>query len=190
MTDLQLSLQVDTALSSGIPFACVGTVQPEGFSSSPRPDTSSPLTRVSNLSMAEGSSDDVRLRTRKMAHIDDPSTSFEAAEKVFPRSGSQRDRVLRLIEEHPEGLIDEQIAVLLKLTRSSAGTRRGELVAKGFVYTDGAKRKTSTDSNALVWKATKFVTAEAYEDLMRIPDHSTQEYFAGQPDRHSEGDKS
>ena len=45
---------------------------------------------------------------------DHPSTSYEAAERILPRSGTQRRKVLSVVTNQP--LTDEEIGELLRMT--------------------------------------------------------------------------
>jgi hypothetical protein len=82
-----------------------------------------------------------------------PDTSFEAAERVLPVSGTQRAKVFDALSL--SGLTDEEIGLVLKMNPSSVRPRRGELVNEGWVKDSGKRRKTDAGYNAIVWQITE-----------------------------------
>jgi hypothetical protein len=60
-------------------------------------------------------------------------------------------RVLELLRENPHGLTDEEQQAALAMNPSTQRPRRIELVRRGFVVEDGA-RKTSSGRMATVWR--------------------------------------
>lgn len=91
------------------------------------------------------------------ARITDPETSHEAASAHPEQREIDRDRALRLLREHPEGLTDFELGDLMGRGQTSAGKRRGELRDAGKVIDSGERRKAPSGSRAIVWRA---LTAE------------------------------
>lgn len=87
------------------------------------------------------------------SHHNAPETSGQAAEANFPRSGSQRAKVLLTIFRHLwlQGLTDDEIASYSKLVGNSVRPRRGELVKDGLVTDSGHRRGTWMGNPATVW---------------------------------------
>lgn len=89
------------------------------------------------------------------ARNSDPWTSHAAAE-AFP-SGRKNDR-LRVLFAHganPDGLTDFELAVLVGRQQTSAGKRRGELMAQGYILPTDTHRPAPSGSAAIVWKITE-----------------------------------
>jgi hypothetical protein len=87
-----------------------------------------------------------------------PVTERRAAILVFPRTGTQRRRVLDFIASCDErGATDYEVAQALgSIThRWVLATRRGELEKDGWVRDSGKTRKTDTGSDAAVWVLTE-----------------------------------
>ncbi len=71
---------------------------------------------------------------------DHPSTSHEAAERVVPRSGTQRRKVLWALSVAGfNGLTDEEIQHYLVMNPSSERPRRIELLNRGWTSKTPAK---------------------------------------------------
>ena len=90
-------------------------------------------------------------------HHDGQATELEAAIRVAPRAGSQRQRVLEALREHPQGLTDYQLwnDIGIGARPHVPGTRREELIADGWPIIDsGERRRTDTGANAIVWQLT------------------------------------
>lgn len=87
------------------------------------------------------------------------ATSRRAAIDAYPRTGTQRHRVLEFIRGRgDDGATDDEIQVALNLNPSSERPRRIELVEGGYVrakVVDGAavERLTRWGSDAQVWVA-------------------------------------
>ena len=77
----------------------------------------------------------------------DSETSRHAAIANYPRSGTQRARVLLLIAQGPH--TDNELVDLTGLSPSSVRPRRVELVEAGLVEDSGQRRRGST-----VWATT------------------------------------
>lgn len=81
-------------------------------------------------------------------------TSELAALRNFPKSGTQRARVLESLWKEPG--MDYDVAARLHIPRSSAGPRRLQLVQGGWVQDSGRTRITENDCEAIVWKVTEY----------------------------------
>jgi hypothetical protein len=82
------------------------------------------------------------------------ATSAMAADSLGTATlNAMQRRVLELLRENPHGLTDEEQQAALSMNPSTQRPRRVELVRRGFVVEDGA-RKTSSGRMAAVWKAT------------------------------------
>lgn len=81
----------------------------------------------------------------------DPQTSHDAADRQPSARERDRDRVYRVLGEHPYGLTDFEIATLIGRQQTSAGKRRGELRDAGLVYDTGRRRAAPSGSLAIVW---------------------------------------
>lgn len=86
-----------------------------------------------------------------------PSTAKEAARMAYPRSGTQRMRVLDLVAHRGQaGATDEEMQVRLGLGHNSQTPRRRELVLGGWIEDSGRTRPTgSTGAQATVWVLTE-----------------------------------
>ena len=87
-------------------------------------------------------------------HHNAPDTSRQAAIDNFPRSGTQRARVLVAIARSLDGLTDHEITAITGIIPSSERPRRGELEAAGLIESSGRTRPSPTGSQATVWIAT------------------------------------
>lgn len=93
-----------------------------------------------------------------LARNSDPDTSHLAVEDAKRTANTLRARCLEAIKAAGErGLSDFELAELLGSQQTSAGKRRGELVAAGLVeksVVDGVeqKRPAPSGSLALVWR--------------------------------------
>jgi hypothetical protein len=84
--------------------------------------------------------------------IDHPDTSHYAADRIRPRTGTQRARVLEFIQQADEfGATDEEIQDGLGLNPSSQRPRRQELQKAGWIVDSGGRRKTRSGASAIVW---------------------------------------
>ena len=81
------------------------------------------------------------------------ATSQLAALINLPKSGSQREQVFLALAVQP--LADQEIEARLSIPRSSASTRRAELVAGGWVEATDERRRTEADNEAIVWRLTE-----------------------------------
>jgi len=88
------------------------------------------------------------------------ATSRNAALAVYPRTGTQRARVLNYLRSARDGRTDEEIATGLAMNPSSVRPRRIELVTGGWaraMFTAAGapvERRTRAGVDAQVWEAT------------------------------------
>lgn len=78
-------------------------------------------------------------------------TSRAAALRAYPRSGTQRERVLMLLKNLLDGLTDDELSAALDLSPNTVRPRRVELVAGGWVKDSGRRRNSAGGSPAVVW---------------------------------------
>lgn len=100
------------------------------------------------------------------SHRTDPHTSRDAARANFPRSGSQRHRVLlAVVAAGGRGLTAEEAAhatgMRSGVSGNSAAKRLSELKQHGYVAATGATRPTQNQCQAHVFVA----TAKAVKEL-------------------------
>lgn len=104
------------------------------------------------------------LTDHEMARTTDPETSHIAARKNRVTRKNQRGRILMAhFEEGP--MTDEECQTKLGI-RMNSMTRRTELFQAGFLENSGTRRRTSTGSEAIVWKITPEGEALARRLLM------------------------
>lgn len=82
----------------------------------------------------------------------DPPTSRRAALAAWPRSGSQRERILTAIIDAPLGLTYDAVAEATGIVAVSVSTRITEL-ARGEWIEQAGERETSAGGKAVVWVA-------------------------------------
>lgn len=91
----------------------------------------------------------------QLARRGDPHTSFEAAGSlVAVRITRTRLAILELLHSRPDGLSDEQIALLYtgpKASPSGLRTRRAELVEGGLVIDTGKRTRTKSGRHTIIW---------------------------------------
>ena len=73
-------------------------------------------------------------------------------------------RVLLAHAANPDGLTDFELASLVRGQQNSAGKRRGELMAQGYILRTEGRRPAPSGSTAIVWKITE--TGLALAELM------------------------
>ena len=78
-------------------------------------------------------------------------TSKMAAERIEPRAGTQRARVLWFLQLYDKGLTDEELQEVTSLNPSTQRPRRIELVKQGWIKDSGRTRATRSGSQATVW---------------------------------------
>jgi len=94
-------------------------------------------------------------------HAGDPGTSRAAALNNYPRSGTQRARVLSAIAAAGDhGATDYELGQALDLKVWVAGTRRGELMRDGWVHATPTTRPTDSGNAATVWTLTPAARAK------------------------------
>jgi len=99
-------------------------------------------------------------------HADAQPTEKAAAYAVYPRSGTQRRRILEYIRA-VGGALDEDISADTGIIRQSELPRRFELVEGGWVKDSGRRKRTMNGSMGIVWEATdKLPTALEFDDDM------------------------
>lgn len=86
------------------------------------------------------------------ARVSDPDTSHHAAWLASLTSDHLRARCLRALKACP--LTDFELGDAVGRQQTSAGKRRGELVALGLVEDSGLRRPTPSGATAIVWRAT------------------------------------
>lgn len=80
-------------------------------------------------------------------------TQVRAAERVLPKTGSQRRKVYDTIARNVHGATDDEVATYLRIGLNSVRPRRLELVEAGLVEDSGICRKTPSGHDAIVWRA-------------------------------------
>lgn len=86
----------------------------------------------------------------KLTRRDNPETSYQAANRVFPHLSNIQERVLVFIKNCPQGVTDLEISLYFEDDRSTYRTRRAELVAMGRVKDSGRTIK-QAGSRRTVW---------------------------------------
>jgi len=80
-----------------------------------------------------------------------PETERLGAIDVYPRSGTQRRRVLEAIADAGEaGRTDDELMLELEICRAAA--RRNELLNLGWLEDSGRRRRTSVNGTAAAWR--------------------------------------
>lgn len=78
-------------------------------------------------------------------------TSRKAAADIMPKIGSMRWRVLEAIRQSTGGLSAEQIEHAAGLSGNTVRPRLVELREAGLIFDSGAKIKTTSGKEAVVW---------------------------------------
>jgi hypothetical protein len=85
-------------------------------------------------------------------HREARDTSVMAAWRAWPRSGTQRERVLHWVMGRGEqGATDDEIQDALHLAGNSERPRRLELVERGWLVDSGVRRPSHQHGPAIVW---------------------------------------
>lgn len=93
------------------------------------------------------------LEFRPNARLTDPETSQQAAAANVTTRATDRSRALAALEDAgAAGLTDYELAAAIGRQQNSAGKRRGELVAAGYVVSAGFTRPAPSGSPCMVWK--------------------------------------
>lgn len=87
-----------------------------------------------------------------------PLTSRTARLDVWPKTGTQRARILDALvrgeRDHGRGWTDDDLILRTGMPHQSVGPRRGELVAGGWIEDSGLRRPTRSGAPAIVWELT------------------------------------
>ncbi len=84
---------------------------------------------------------------------DHPETSHMAAARVWPKTGTQRAKILKLLYTlWPGGLTDEEIQDRLGMPANSERPRRIELTRMGWLVDTGHTRETRGGDPAILWQ--------------------------------------
>lgn len=97
-----------------------------------------------------------------MVRAGDPPTSRDAAKLAKLSAGILRAACLFALVESGD-LTDFELAEKVGRQQTSAGKRRGELVAEGYVEASGEKRPAPSGALSMVWRATDAGRAKAQE---------------------------
>lgn len=99
--------------------------------------------------------------SRSGVHVrhDARPTSASAASMAFPRSGTQRMRVLAAISARHGGATDDDVIASTGMLHQSVGPRRLELERGGWIEDSGRRRKTRMGNDAIVWELTDLARA-------------------------------
>lgn len=92
---------------------------------------------------------------REAPYRKESDTSRAAARRARPKAGTQRSYILSVIEGSGRGLTMEEIAFTSGVRLQSICGRLSELKQMGLVVDSGTRRKTTSGSLAVVWKATR-----------------------------------
>ena len=85
-----------------------------------------------------------------------PQTSYNAAMKALPNTGTKRRIVYDLILSKGDlGLCDHEIEIILNWTHQTASASRNSLMNDGWVINSGKTRLTPQKHPAIVWVAVK-----------------------------------
>ncbi len=84
---------------------------------------------------------------------DHPETSHMAAARVWPKTGTQRAKILKLLYDlWPGGQTDEEIQIRLGMPANSERPRRIELTRMGWVTDTFHTRETLGGDKAIIWQ--------------------------------------
>lgn len=85
-------------------------------------------------------------------HVRGSATSKAAAERIAPKAGTKRAKVLECLKKVGTlGLTDEQMQYWLKMPANTQRPRRVELVKAGLIKDSGRTRPTLGGDQAVVW---------------------------------------
>lgn len=94
-------------------------------------------------------------------HQNGPDTERLAAESIKERSGRLRQQALALLDQHPDGLTDDEGGALMGGDRLDFGRRRNELCTAGLVIDSGRRRPSHRGRPAAVWVRTTPIAGDA-----------------------------
>lgn len=86
------------------------------------------------------------------AHRTARDTERKAAREIAPRTGTSRAKVLFSIDALPQ--TDDELQRRLSMNPNTQRPRRVELVEGGYIEDSGERRKTASNSDAIVWQVT------------------------------------
>lgn len=72
-------------------------------------------------------------RRRNMVRRSDPQTSWDTATQALPKLTETKQKILRLLDRHPDGLTSSEVAKLLDLDKGSSSKRLSELEREGLL---------------------------------------------------------
>ena len=84
-------------------------------------------------------------------HHDAQHTSFKAAIKVLPKTGTYRQRVYQYLLA--QSATDEEIETALGMSGNTVRPTRGSLVKDGYIKDSKQTRLTRAGNDAIVWQA-------------------------------------
>lgn len=79
-------------------------------------------------------------------------TAKRAAKEMKEQAPSLRDRCLKVIRDHPNGITADLVAKALGKSVLSVRPRVTELAAKGLIVDSGRRGKNSSGKRAISWK--------------------------------------
>lgn len=97
-------------------------------------------------------------RLEKQPHLyfqetPEPNTSYEAVKGEHSKIQKQRLKVYATYIEHPEGLTDEEVGLILNMASTTAGARRIDLRDNfGLIEYAGYRKPTRSGKTAKAWK--------------------------------------
>lgn len=90
---------------------------------------------------------------KRMYRADGPETSKAAAQKAFPKTGTQAHEVLEAFKAIGErGFTDEELIEYCTLKNDNARKRRVDLYNNGWIQKTSETRLTTSDCEATVWR--------------------------------------
>lgn len=82
-----------------------------------------------------------------------PSTSRQAALRNYPRSGTQRGRILQWIQKRGDaGATVDEVETAAQWPHQTVSARVNELMHGGWIIDSGRRRRTRNGAPATVWK--------------------------------------
>ncbi len=133
---------------------------PDGFREKYRHECQRFITAVNELGYnIQKLSDPKKKETQVSAN--GTATQKSAAAAAFPRSGTQRMRVLKVIAAAgATGRTDEEVQKELGEVEGALRTRRKELEVGGWVQNSGALRRSEQNQDVIVWTLTPAARAK------------------------------
>ncbi len=78
-------------------------------------------------------------RRRNMVRRSDPQTSWDSATQALPKLTETKQKILRLLDRHPDGLTSSEVAKLLDIDKGSSSKRLGDLEHEGYLVVSGVR---------------------------------------------------